>query len=670
MRTPVWAARAGAAGLVLGLVAAMWPPVPTASAAVGGQRWAVEVPGGWFHWSSPAIADIDGDGRADVVVGGLDGRVYAFDADGRPLPGWAGGVAATGAVAASPAVADLDGDGRNEVVVGVGALEVPGQRGALNIFAANGARRCSIQTGEPTLTQGTAVFNAPAIGDVTGDGRLEVVFGSFDHHIRVVSADCGLHGVYNSKDSIFSSPALHDLDGNGTDEIYIGVDASRNPRTGESLDGGYFRSLRWAPGYSHPDGHRNLAQNWVRSSRETFQSATAIGDVNGDGRLEAVIGSGAYWCRHFSQCADSNKVWAFDLATGNDVAGWPKLASYETTFLAAPALGDIDGDGRTDVVVGPNQYDQASADKKPNGGAVDVFYGDPGKGRRSFVSGDVEVVAPPVIADTTGSGTPEVLVGTASQVYALGPDLGVVQAGIATNPSVNRKSAAAVGRLGDAWALVSTGFENNRDGWIQVHDIPPPTSTPWPMHRRDARRTGVLPPPLPASGFSDVPDRSIYAQAVTWAADEGITGGCTETRFCPTRDVTRAQAATFLWRHAGEPAGSGPQFSDVRQGSYYFDAVRWVRDRAITDGCTSTTFCPNGNATRAQLVTFLYRHAGEPETAGAHGFSDVPDDAYYEDAVAWAVDAGITTGTSTTRFSPNASVTRGQTVLLLYRYLA
>src|SRR5690606_10374581 len=135
-----------------------------------------------------------------------------------------------------------------------------------------------------------------------------------------------------------------------------------------------------------------------------------------------------------------------------------------------------------------------------------------------------------------------------------------VQGGIATSPRANRKSAAAVGRVGATWAIVSTGFDGQRNGFVQVHDIAVPTSTPWPMHRHDPGRTGaqVEPPPLPSSGFYDVPDGSIYRGAVTWAAQQKITTGCTTVRFCPSAPVTRGQFATFLWRLAGQPAASGP----------------------------------------------------------------------------------------------------------------
>lgn len=171
------------------------------------------------------------------------------------------------------------------------------------------------------------------------------------------------------------------------------------------------------------------------------------------------------------------------------------------------------------------------------------------------------------------------------------------------------------------------------------------------------------------SGFVDVPDSSIYSDAVTWLVKEAITTGCTSTEFCPQKDITRAQAVTFLWRHAGEPTATSTQFSDVESTAFYADAVRWARDEAVTKGCTETEFCPNGSATRAQLVTFLWRHAGAPYVQGYHGFSDIPEGAYYEEAATWAVNEDITTGTSNSEFSPDDAVTRGQTAMLLHRYL-
>lgn len=174
-------------------------------------------------------------------------------------------------------------------------------------------------------------------------------------------------------------------------------------------------------------------------------------------------------------------------------------------------------------------------------------------------------------------------------------------------------------------------------------------------------------PQMPSSGFWDVADTSVFADAVGWATDAGITNGCGDSLFCTSHAVSRAQVATYLWRAAGSPAASGPQFDDVAGDAYYADAVRWSRDRGITTGCSSSSFCPEGAVGRAQMVTFLWRAAGSPDVGANHGFGDVPRGVYYEDAVTWAVKAGVTTGTTATTFSPDDLVTRGQAVVFLHR---
>lgn len=171
--------------------------------------------------------------------------------------------------------------------------------------------------------------------------------------------------------------------------------------------------------------------------------------------------------------------------------------------------------------------------------------------------------------------------------------------------------------------------------------------------------------------FADVSPDAYYADAVEWAVANGITGGTTATTFSPNNPCTRAHAVTFLWRAAGEPEPetTAMPFTDVAEGAYYYDAVLWAMENGITEGTTETTFSPDAPCTRAQIVTFLWRSAGSPAATGS-SFADVASDAYYAGAVAWAVSEGITNGTTTTTFSPSSSCTRAQIVTFLYRYMA
>ena len=167
--------------------------------------------------------------------------------------------------------------------------------------------------------------------------------------------------------------------------------------------------------------------------------------------------------------------------------------------------------------------------------------------------------------------------------------------------------------------------------------------------------------------FADVSTDAYYYEAVKWAAKKGITGGTGDGTFNPNGACTRAHIVTFLWRAAGSPAPkSTVSFADVPAGSYYAKAVAWAVENGITLGTGDGTFSPNATCTRAQSVTFLYRALGTAPTT-VNGFTDVTADAFYADAVAWAVESGVTNGTSASTFSPNNGCTRAQIVTFLYR---
>ena len=169
--------------------------------------------------------------------------------------------------------------------------------------------------------------------------------------------------------------------------------------------------------------------------------------------------------------------------------------------------------------------------------------------------------------------------------------------------------------------------------------------------------------------FTDVPAGSYYEDAVIWAVDKGITTGTSATTFNPNGICTRAQAVTYLWRAAGSPAAKSAvmPFTDVKAGSYYETAVLWAVENGITKGSSETMFSPDATCTRAQIVTFLWRSQKSPAAGMANPFADVAADTYYIDAVLWAVKHNITVGTTFSIFSPDEECTRAQIVTFLYR---
>ncbi len=170
--------------------------------------------------------------------------------------------------------------------------------------------------------------------------------------------------------------------------------------------------------------------------------------------------------------------------------------------------------------------------------------------------------------------------------------------------------------------------------------------------------------------FVDVPKDAYYHDAVYWAVDKGITEGVDATHFAPDATCTRAQMVTFLWRDAGQPAPTSSEnpFTDVKEGAYYYDAVLWAVEKGITVGTSSTTFSPDDTVIRGQAVTFLWRYEGKPApTATENPFTDVTSSDYFYQPVLWAVEKNVTAGTSKTTFSPKANCLRSQVVTFLYR---
>ena len=172
--------------------------------------------------------------------------------------------------------------------------------------------------------------------------------------------------------------------------------------------------------------------------------------------------------------------------------------------------------------------------------------------------------------------------------------------------------------------------------------------------------------------FVDVAPGSFYSESVAWATQNEIVRGTTEITFAPDQICTRAQAVTILWRAAGEPEPTIVEtaFTDIIEYEYYYKAVLWAVEEGITKGTSETTFEPGLNCTRAQIVTFLYRFSEEPDAdISVHPFTDLDEIGFYYDAVLWAVEDGITNGTTETTFEPDEFCTRGQAVTFLHRLM-
>ena len=176
-------------------------------------------------------------------------------------------------------------------------------------------------------------------------------------------------------------------------------------------------------------------------------------------------------------------------------------------------------------------------------------------------------------------------------------------------------------------------------------------------------------PVAPVNPFADVNQGDYFYDAVLWAVSKGITNGTSANQFSPNQTCTRAQTVTFLWRAAGSPAPQSTTnpFTDVAPGAYYYNAVLWAVEQGITNGTGADKFSPEDTVTRGQTVTFMFRAAKAQAAEGNNPFVDVTAGEYYADAVQWAVSQSITNGTSATTFGPGEGCTRGQIVTFLYR---
>ncbi|MBW7881109.1 MAG: VCBS repeat-containing protein [Caldilineaceae bacterium] len=504
------------------------------SAALGAEEGADVVPttftstslqipsAGIIQFSSPTLADLTGDDIPEIIIGttrGSDaglGRGYTpflVTLRGNNQILWQREL--TGPVNSSPSVGDLDGDGAPEIVVTTGGdVEDTKQDGALYVFDKNGNERWHVEMADhyPRDGYGEGAFSTPALCDLEGDGRLEIIWGGWDQRIYVYDADgtarwFGLNrppnfpvdpGYYNA-DTIWSSPACADLNADGLKEIVIGADITGGgtlPDGTRTKDGGFL--------YVFDKDGNALVRRFLP---EAIYSSPAIGDLNNDGRMEIAVGTGWFWWNAHGR-KDQPYVYVFDTSqvfSGLPYAdenklpffpGWPQKTALPG--FSSPALADLDQDGTLEVIIGagnPLIYDN-------NAGMIYVWKHNgqlmPGwpVAPKNESGGDSTIWSSPTVADVDGDGSMEILFSMVWDVHIYNADgqrqnLLKGYYTVSSSPAIGDTNGDG---LTDIWIGSSNAVAGQQFGYVWHYSANEGTlgETPWPMFHRTAAHDGCI----------------------------------------------------------------------------------------------------------------------------------------------------------------------------------
>jgi hypothetical protein len=450
-------------------------------------------------FSSPVVGDVTGDAAPEIVVGSNSGKILIYNTAGTLVRSFFADSAPT-SVLGSPALADLNGDGKADIVVGLMPVSDANAGATVAVFNGAGARLWARKTcryvGKPC-----DVFASAAIGDVDGDGQLDVVIGSQDHYVYALRGTNGsdLPGwPFFLYDTTWSSATIADLDGNGTAEVVVASD----------LDFSSCRDNRAVQPCSFGSLIRVLRSNGTEQARynipgEITISSPAVGDVNGDGRPDIVVGSGFYFLTLGYSDVPSRRVWAFD-GSLRPLAGWP--VQLDGRSMASPALVDVDGNGSAEIatmaedgrvtMLNGNGTRRWTACNRDPGWACDR----PDYGMNSS----------PVVADVDNDGAQEVIAVSERTLRVFNAATGAVEWATMltqTSPSFANAATPTVASIGGRARILVHGLldahpTNTRDNgdadslwsFSAPNDLGP---SAWPMFRQNAQRTGTALQMLP-----------------------------------------------------------------------------------------------------------------------------------------------------------------------------
>ena len=517
---------AAAAGLVAGASPASAAPT---------QQWSVDLPSA-VRESSPLVVDLDG-GSPDVVFGAHDGKVYALHGDnGSPVGGWPRQT--SHAVNSSPAAADTDRDGRPEIFVGSG-VGSHGQcsGGALYSFDHDGNQRFRHQGADQDCGS-QAVHSTPAVGDVNRDDTADVTAGTLGLTMPSLSHSGAMNPgwPYYTDDTVFSSPALADVNGDGQTDVVVGGDSS----PGAPIDhrGGLVRAI---------GGGGNTL--WEFRVNEMVRSSPSIGDIDGDGQVEIVFGTGDYWVRQPGGATDATRIFALNrdgsLKWVRDTGGYT---------MASPALADFDGDGVLDVGIGTFEG--------PNPGRVFALRGTNGSDLAGFprASGGGVVLGSIVTADLNGDGAQDMIVPTGGGLFAYNGRNGATLWGVAQGTTAFQNSPTVTDVDGDGLLdIIAVGTRPSGAGVAYRWEVPGGDNarfgaSGWHTFRRDERRTGSWTnPPLTQAGVNLC---AAAGPGGYWlvARDGGVFAFCEARFFGSTGAIRLNQPIVGM---AGTPSGNG-----------------------------------------------------------------------------------------------------------------